>query len=92
METAYSLSCGCVERKRTAPYLDTSGNVVSDRHVEMWKEHGVYHVRATRFNYRDLPQTRLYWRSFPRLADARSAFRKVCRLSDNAVISANEEK
>ena len=62
--TRYELNCGCVSQK-----------VVNNISVCLWKEHGVYHVRAHDFTL----HTRLEWNSFHLLGEARKDFRRMSR-------------
>lgn len=56
--TAYALACGYIEKKER-------GTV----QVTLWREHGVYHVRA-----HDFERGRIFWDSFITLTDARKRF------------------
>ena len=57
--TDYGLSCGYVETKWT----DSAAHV----QVTLWKEHGVYHVRAHSHGI----GARLWWDTFRTLTEAR---------------------
>jgi len=60
--TAYALSCGCMETHRVP-----RGHMVN---VNLWKEHGTYHVRA----HNHTTGKRLFWDSFDTLTKARKRF------------------
>ena len=55
----YALACGYVEQR-----------IIGKLHVDLWREHGVYHVRAHEFDGRG----RIAWESFSVLQEARKAF------------------
>lgn len=57
--TAYGLACGYVETK------DGYG-----RSARLWREHGVYHVRANDAETR----ARIFWDSFATLKQARARY------------------
>jgi hypothetical protein len=65
MLSDYELSCGYVE--------SAMRNKVQ---VKLWKEHGVYHIRAHDFN----SHARIDWKVYPELKQARACFdRMVCK-------------
>jgi hypothetical protein len=59
--TAYEFACGAVQRRRLAPDFD----------VTLWREHGVYHVRA---HNHGAEGGRVFWDSFRTLTEARKRF------------------
>ncbi len=62
MLSAYQLSCGYVQLKEE-----------DGVRVTLWKQHGVYHVRAHSF----VDHIRLEWMVYSTLAEARKAFRDM---------------
>lgn len=65
--TSYQLACGAVQSKRTGAHNMTL--------VNLWLEHGVYHVRAHDFMH----GRRLDWQSFPTLKEAQKCYGAWCR-------------
>jgi hypothetical protein len=64
MLSAYNLACGYVQRFEQGSFR-----------VSLWKEHGVYHVRAHEFDGRG----RIAWDVFETLTDARKSFQSMKR-------------
>ena len=64
MLSAYNLACGYVQRFERGNFT-----------VSLWKEHGVYHVRAHEFDGRG----RIAWEVFSTLKPARKAFQSMKR-------------
>lgn len=62
--SAYGFACGYCERAK-----------FGETEVSLWREHGVYHVRAHNFGYHG----RLFWDSFRLLSDARKRFMSAGR-------------
>lgn len=69
MLSQFHLSLGYVQESRK-----------ENTRVELYKEHGCYHIRA--FNY-DLAECRLAWESTRRLTYARKQYRAMRRLLDH---------
>lgn len=65
MITAYQFACGYVDRVERGKVW-----------VTLWKEHGVYHVRAHEFDGRG----RLAWKVFQTLTAARRYHRRMVRM------------
>lgn len=66
----YGFNCGYIERRET--------DLVS---LELWKEHGVYHVKHLNFffNRTEWNKSSHYvWLSFDKLSDAKKAFFNYC--------------
>jgi hypothetical protein len=59
--TAYGFACGYIEELE-----------YNNRRIQLWHEHGTYHVRAHDYN----THTRLFWECFDKLADARRYYNK----------------
>jgi hypothetical protein len=60
--SAYALACGYVQRVE-----------IGDYRVSLYREHGVYHVRAYNFEQ----SKRIAWDVFHTLGEARKAFRAL---------------
>jgi hypothetical protein len=58
MLSAYELACGYIQR------IEKKGVVVT-----LWREHGVYHVRAHEYS-----KGRIQWNTFRLLKDAHKSF------------------
>jgi len=65
MNSVQELACGAVDR-----FAKPHGE--SKIQVQLWREHGIYHVRAHNFD----SHRRLVWRSFSRVTEARREFKK----------------
>ena len=63
--SAYGLACG---------YVDSWRNRETGEYAELYKEHGVYHVRLF------VDNKRLVWDSFYLLAEARKRFKEIAKL------------
>lgn len=74
--TAYAYAC-----RYTDVYRHTNGTT-TDIRVTLWREHGVYHVRA----HNHATHTRLVWGSFHALSDARREFRILRRQIRTGVV------
>ena len=57
----YALACGYVQKREVSPGIE----------VSLWREHGVYHVRAHDFEN----GRRVFWRS-GKLTECRKIYRK----------------
>ncbi len=62
--TRYELACGC-----------TAGSIKDGISVNLWMEHGAYHVRVHDHN----GAGRLAWEVFPGVTLARESFRRMVR-------------
>jgi hypothetical protein len=60
--TSYGLSCGYIEKY-----------IKDDKQITLWKEHGVYHVRAHDFN----TGLRIAWHTTYSLTEARKLYHKI---------------
>ena len=67
MQSAYQLACGA---------SDLVESTDKERLVELWREHGVYHVRFV--DWSTSPVTR-EWLSFHTIREAQASFRKFSK-------------
>lgn len=70
----YSLSCGCTER--TEKEGDDAPPGAAMASVQLWKEHGCYHVRAI-FQPSDASPMRRRWLATSKLTTARRLYRAM---------------
>jgi hypothetical protein len=69
--TAYSFSCGYLERRSTG----TDGDGKNGLDIEIYHDGAVYHVRQ-HDRRPDAVQFRILWRSYRTLAEARNLFNR----------------
>lgn len=80
--SAYGFACGYVETKDNGAVLNSDDS----KNVELYREHGVYHIRAFNWSLREFDNLDWnasngfrIWYSVESLSEARKIFKQECR-------------